>query len=94
MIVLSLLCETTQDWSFSWPRAWLHYLRYYGGFLVFLFLSIIGIWLIVRAIRKDIRFFNGLLKVPAWLVAASGVLLQVPTLTYIYLGIRAGFFSF
>lgn len=94
MVMLSLFCEVTKDWTFSWDEGWLFYIWYHRGLLVFLFLSIIGIWLIVRANRKDTRFLNDLLKVPAWLLVVSGVLLQVPTLIYIYLGIRAGFFSF
>jgi hypothetical protein len=79
---------------FSWPRVWDSVLSYGGGLLVFLFHSVVGVWLIVRAFKKDTKFLHGLLKVPPWLLAISGVLLQVPAVIYIYLGIRAGFFSF
>ena len=87
-------CKVTKDWTFSWNEGWLFYKRHYRGLLVFLFLSIIGIWLIMRAKRKDTRFLNGLLEVPVWLLFIIGVFLQVPTVIYIYLGIRVGFFSF
>jgi hypothetical protein len=38
-----------------------------------LFLSAVGIWLIVRVIYKDTQFLNGLLKVSLWLLVASGM---------------------
>jgi hypothetical protein len=94
MEVPSLLCKITTDWGFSWNDGWLFYICYHRGLLVFLFLSVIGIWLIPRVFKKDTKFLNGLLKIPPWLLAVCGVLLQVPAVIYIYLGIRAGFFSF
>ena len=90
----SLFCEVTKDWVFSCDEGWLFYIWYYRGLLVFLFLSVIGIWLIVRTFKKETQFLNGLLKIPPWLLAVSGVLLQVPTVIYLFLGIRAGFFPF
>ena len=70
------------------------YLRYYAGLLLFIFVSIVGISLIMRSMRRDTQLLNRLLKVPVWLLFIIGVFLQVPTVIYIYLGIRAGFFSF
>jgi hypothetical protein len=90
----SLLCEVTKDSPFAWPRGWFNFIRYHRGLIVFLFLSILGVWLLVRAIKKDTKFLNGLLKLPTWFLVASGILLQMPTAVYIYLGIKAGFFSF
>ena len=48
---------------------------------------------IVRAIVKNIRCLNCLLKVLVWLFFIICVFLQVLTVIYIYLGIEAGFFS-
>jgi hypothetical protein len=94
MEIPSLLREVTKDWAFSWDEGWRFYIRYHRGLLVFLFLSVIGIWLIVRAFKKETQFLHGLLKIPPWLLAVCGLLLQVPTVICIYLGFRAGFFSF
>jgi len=94
MEIPSLFCEVTKDWAFSWDEGWLFYIWYHRALLVFLFLSVIGIWLIVRSFKKETQFLNGLLKIPPWLLAVSGVLLQVPTVIYLFLGIKAGFFSF
>jgi hypothetical protein len=94
MKIPSLLCEVTKDWAFSWDEGWLFYIWYYQGLLVFLFLSLIGIWLIVRTFKKETQFLNGLPKISPRLLVVGGVLLQVLTVVYIYLGIRAGFFSF
>jgi len=69
--------------------------KYVPGCVSSLFLSSIGIWLIVRVIKKDTQFFNDLLKVPLWLRVAGGVLLQGPLIIYSYikyLGIRSGLF--
>lgn len=90
----SLLCKITREWGGSRDNGWLFYIWYYRGLLVFLFLSLIGIWLIVRAFKKNTKFLNGLLKLPTWFLVASGTLLQMPTAVYIYLGIKAGFLSF
>ena len=94
MEVPLLLCMITRDWGFSWDNGWLFYIWYHQGLLVFLFLSLIGIWLIVRAFKKETKFLNGLLKISPRLLIVGGVLLQVLTVVYLYLGIRAGFFSF
>ena len=67
--------------------------RYFEGFFVFLLVSLIGFWLILLAIRRENQFLNGLLNVPSWLLIVTGIILQVPLMGYIYLGMRAGFYS-
>ena len=73
---------------FSWGA----HVRYFGGFVVFLFVSLIGFWLILRAIQGRNQFLNGLLNVPSWLLIITGIILQAPFVGYIYLGIRVGFY--
>ena len=71
---------------------WIQYNRYFAGFFVFLLVSLIGFWLILRAIQGEDQFLNGLLNVPSWLLIITGIILQAPFVGYIYLGIRAGFY--
>ncbi len=71
---------------------WRHYIRYFRGLVVFLLVSLIGFWLILRAIQGRRQFLNGLLNVPSWLLIITGIILQGPLVGYIYLGIRAGFY--
>jgi hypothetical protein len=73
---------------------WYVYSRYFGGFFVFLCLSLIGFWLILRAIQGKQQFLNGLLNVPSWLLIITGIIFQAPFLCYTYLGIRAGFYQY
>ena len=81
--------NTMTDW---YRYTWSGYIRYLGGLLVFLVVSSIGFWLILRAIRGENQFLNGLLNVPSWLLIATGIVLQGPLVGYVYLGIRAGFY--
>ena len=67
--------------------------RYYVGLAVFLIISIIGIWILFRGLKGENSFFDGLLKLPGWFLVMSGIFLQMPTVGYIYLGIRAGAFQ-
>jgi len=67
--------------------------RYFYGFLVFLLVSLVGFWLILRAIQRENQFVNGLLNVPSWLLIVAGIILQGPLVGYIYLGMRAGFYQ-
>jgi len=71
---------------------WYLHWRYVGGFIVFLLVSLVGFWLILRAIQGRNQFLNGLLNVPSWLLIIAGIILQGPLVGYIYLGIRAGFY--
>ena len=73
-----------KHWYLNW--------RYVEGFIVFLLVSLIGFWLILRAIQGRIQFLNSLLNVPSWLLIITGIILQGPLVGYIYLGIRAGFY--
>jgi hypothetical protein len=66
--------------------------RYYAGLVVFLIISIIGMWILLRGLKGEDSFLDGLLKLPGWLVVMIGILLQMPTIGYVYLGIRAGAF--
>ncbi|OAD22587.1 membrane protein [Candidatus Thiomargarita nelsonii] len=65
---------------------------YHRGLSAFLLLSGVGGWLILRGITENTTFLKGLLKVPSWLLIITGLILQVPTIWYIHLGIKAGFF--
>jgi hypothetical protein len=76
------------DDPFVGRRPW----PYCGGFFVLLLVSLIGFWLILRAIKRENQFLNGLLNVPSWLLIITGMILQGPLVGYIYLGIRAGFY--
>ncbi len=73
-------------------RDWFPRLRYFDGFILFICLSLIGFWLILRAIQGRTQFLNSLLNVPPWLLIVAGIILQGPLMGYIYLGIRAGFY--
>ena len=73
--------------DFTWPD-------YLFGLLAFTVISCIGIWIIVIALQGRHTFLNGLLRVPIWLLVCIGIALQVPTLWYIYAGIKAGLFTF
>jgi len=74
------------------PYKFLLFDRYYGGLVVFLIISIIGIWVLFRGLKRRNSFFDGLLKLPSWLRVMIGIFLQILTIGYIYLGIRAGGF--
>ena len=66
--------------------------QYYGGLVVFLIISIIGIWILFRGVKGENSFFDSLLKLLGWLLVMIAIFLQTPTIGYIYLGIRAGAF--
>ncbi len=66
--------------------------RYYAGLVVFLIISIIGMWILFRGVKGENSFFDGLLKLPSWLLVIIGIFLEMPTIGYVYLGIRAGGF--
>jgi len=66
--------------------------QYYEGLVVFLSISIIGAWILFRGLKGENSFFDGLLKLPSWLLVTIGIFLQMPTVGYVYLGIRAGGF--
>jgi hypothetical protein len=65
---------------------------YFRGFISLLFLSGIGLWLILQARSGDTLFFGGLVRVPAWLLTLVGVALQSLTIWYLYLGFHADLF--
>jgi len=66
--------------------------RYYEGLVVFLIISIVGIWILFRGLKGENSFYDGLLKPPSCMLVMIGICLQMPTIGYIYLGIRAGAF--
>lgn len=67
--------------------------QYYKGLVVFLIISVIGIWILFRGLKGENSFFDGLPKIPSWLLVVVGILLQMLTIGYVYLGIRAGAFK-
>ena len=73
--------------DFTWPD-------YLFGLLVFIAISAIGIWIIIVSLQGHRTFLKGLLKVPGWLLFGAGMILQVPTVWYIYVGMKAGLFGF
>ncbi len=77
------LIEKYKYLLFSW---------YYGGLVVFLIISIIGIWILFRALKGENSFFDGSLQLPSWLLVITGICLEMPIIGYVYLGIRAGAF--
>jgi hypothetical protein len=52
----------------------------------------VGIWILFRGLKGENSFLHGLPKLPSWLLVLLGILLQMPTIGYVYLGIRAGGF--
>lgn len=66
---------------------------YYHGLIAFLVISIIGLWGLLRGVKGENKFFNGLINLPNWLLIMTGILLQIPTIAYVYMGISAGAFE-
>jgi hypothetical protein len=63
--------------------------RYLPGLAVFLAVSGAGLMLILKAARGENSFGKADIKIPTWIIYAFGVLSQIPTIVYIYLGMKA-----
>ena len=68
------------------------YDEYYIGLLVFIFISLVGLAMIVKAMRKDTTYFNGLIRMPLFIQIAVGAIPQLLFIGYLWLGYRAGAF--
>jgi hypothetical protein len=66
--------------------------RYIAGFVVALMASILGMWMVYRALIGDTTFIEGI-RIPIWLAFCLGVLMQSLLTIYIFLGLKAGFFG-
>jgi len=64
--------------------------EYYEGLVVTAFISLFGVWLIIRSIQNRKSFRGGAIVVPKWLQTITGIIFQFPISLYIYYGLRAG----